>query len=315
MPYPENGASNIMNRVVIDTDPGIDDAHAIMLAFAHPDTRVEAITTVAGNVSLERTTANALILLDILGKDVPVYSGCEDALVIPTPRRAISHGTDGLGDSGYPTSARKAAPEHAVHALIRLANESPGDLALVALGPLTNIALATRLDPKLPEKYKRLVILGGAYHAVGNSWLPAAEFNFYVDPESAAIVLDKWPELTIVPWESAVEYALTPQLFDELAAIDSPRAEFFRRIFNYRSRLQLKEQGDYYDPDPLAMAVALEPDIIQRVERRFVEIELAGQLTRGQMVVDWSDLSGNPPNATLVLEVDRKRFVDLLRLS
>jgi inosine-uridine nucleoside N-ribohydrolase len=119
-----------MNRIVIDTDPGIDDAHAIMLAFSYPGTIVEAITTVAGNVPLERTTANALITLDILGnlgRDAPVFSGCEDALVVPTARRAISHGIDGLGDSGYPLSKRKILPEHAVHALIRLANESPGN--------------------------------------------------------------------------------------------------------------------------------------------------------------------------------------------
>jgi len=102
-----------MNRVVIDTDPGVDDAHAILLALAHPATKVEALTTVAGNVPLERTTANALAVLDVLGAHVPVFPGCEDALVIPTPRRAISHGTDGLGDSGYAPSSRRAMAKHA----------------------------------------------------------------------------------------------------------------------------------------------------------------------------------------------------------
>ena len=169
-----------MNRLVIDTDPGVDDAHAIMMALSYPGATIEAITTVAGNVSLEQATRNALIILDVAGgHDVPVYPGCEDALVIPTPRRAISHGSDGLGDSGYPPSARQASAEHAVHALIRLANEAPGELTLVAIGPLTNIALATRLDPGLPRKYKRLVVMGGAIHTQGNSWERAAEFNFY----------------------------------------------------------------------------------------------------------------------------------------
>ena len=304
-----------MNRVIIDTDPGIDDAHAIMLALAHPGTKVEALTTVAGNVPLERATANALIVLDALSADVPVFAGCEDALVIPTPRRAISHGSDGLGDSGYPLSSRRAMPEHAVQALIRMAAEAPGELTLVALGPLTNIALATRLDPELPRRFRRLVVLGGAIHAMGNSWTPAAEFNFYVDPEAAAIVLDRWPGVTIVPWETAMQYAISAQVSEELAAIASPRAEFFRRITRQRFAQQIPELGIAYDPDPLAMAVALEPGIVRRAEQRAVKVELAGQLARGQTVVDWFDLTGRPPNATLVLEVDRERFLELLRLS
>ena len=304
-----------MNRIVIDTDPGIDDAHAIMLALAHPGTKVEALTTVAGNVSLERTTANALIVLDALGADVPVFAGCEDALVIPTPRRAISHGSDGLGDSGYPLSARRAMAEHAVYALIRMAAEAPGELTLVALGPLTNIALATRLDPELPRRFRRLVVLGGAIQAMGNSWTPAAEFNFYVDPEAAAIVLDRWPGVTIVPWETAMRYAISAQVAEELAAIASPRAEFFRRITRRRFAQQIPELGVAYDPDPLAVAVALEPDIVRRAEQRTVKVELAGQSTRGQTVVDWFDLTGRPPNATLVLEVDQERFLELLKLS
>src|SRR5437870_13389967 len=123
-----------MNRIVIDTDPGIDDAHAIKMACAHPKAKVEAITTVAGNVSLERATRNALIILEVIGQDVPVFPGCDDALVIPTPRRASCHGTDGLGDSGYAPAPRQASSEHAVHALIRLANEAPGELTLAAIG-------------------------------------------------------------------------------------------------------------------------------------------------------------------------------------
>jgi len=304
-----------MMRIVIDTDPGIDDAHAMMLAFALPGIEVKALTTVAGNVSLERTTANALILLDLLDKDVPVFPGCEDALVVPTPRRAISHGSDGFGDSGYPLSTRKAQSEHAAEALSRLASESPGELTLVALGPLTNLALATRIDPALPGKYRRLIVMGGAIYAKGNSWTPAAEFNFYIDPEAAAIVFTCWPEITLVPWETAEKYALTPQQIEEFSEIDTPRAAFFRRIFKNRLLDQISHHGVCYDPDVLAMAVALVPDMVQRMERRAVRVELTGQLTRGQSVVDWYGLTGHPPNANLVLEVDQERYLKLLRLS
>ena len=117
-----------MNRIIIDTDPGIDDAHPIMLACAHPETKVEALTTVVGNISLEQATRNALLILEIIGNQVPVFPGCEDALVVLTPRRALSHGADGLGDSGYPSPSHSASFEHAVHALIRLANKSPGEV-------------------------------------------------------------------------------------------------------------------------------------------------------------------------------------------
>ena len=304
-----------MNRIVIDTDPGVDDAHAIMLACAHPAAKLEALTTVAGNVSLDRATRNALIILDVIGQDVPVFPGCDDALVRPTARRAISHGSDGLGDSGYPPSARRASPEHAVHALIRMANESAGELTLAAIGPLTNIALATRLDPTLPQKYKRLVVMGGAIHAHGNSWERAAEFNFYCDPEAAAIVFARWPMVTLVSWETTLAHGLLPAQVESLARGASPRAELFRRTIRTQPLDPASGQLVLFEPDPLALAVALEPEIIQRAETQYVEIELDGQLTRGQTVVDWYGLTDRPHNANLVHEIDLDRFWELMQLG
>lgn len=304
-----------MNRFVIDTDPGVDDAHAIILACTHPSATVEALTTVAGNVSLAQATRNALIILDVIGHNAPVFPGCEDALVIPTPHRAISHGTDGLGNSGYPPSPRQPSAEHAVHALIRLANEAPNELTLVALGPLTNIALATRLDPALPQKYKRLVVMGGAIHAHGNSWERTSEFNFYCDPEAAAIVFARWPMLTLLSWETTVAHGLTPDQVTDLAHHHSPCAEFFRRTIQSRFATPEARRERLYEPDPLAMAVALEPDIVTRAEARYVEIELAGKFTRGQTVIDWYDLTGRPPNTSLVHAVNQERFLELMRLS
>ena len=304
-----------MKHIVLDTDPGVDDAHAIMLACAHPGAKVEALTTVAGNVSLERATRNALIILEVIGQAVPVFPGCADALVRPTPRRAISHGTDGLGDSGYPDPVRQAEAEHAVPALIRMANAASGELTLAALGPLTNIALATCLDPTLPHKYKRLVVMGGAIYAKGNSWERAAEFNFYCDPEAAAIVFERWPGLTLVCWETTLAHGLQPQQAQALAQGDTPRADLFRRTTQGRFVTQDSGQRVLSAPDALAVAVALEPEIVQQVETRYVEIELAGRMTRGQTVVDWYDLANHAHNASLVLEVDRERYWELLKLS
>ncbi len=262
-----------MNRIVIDTDPGVDDAHAIMLACAHPAAKVEALTTVAGNVSLDRATRNALIILDVIGQDVPVFPGCEDALVRPTPRRAISHGSDGLGDSDYPPSVRQAS------------------------------------------SYRRLVVMGGAIHAHGNSWERAAEFNFYCDPEAAAIVFARWPMVTLVSWETTLAHGLRPPQIDALARGTSPRAELFRRTIRMQAREPVSGQPVMAAPDPLALAVALEPEIIRRAETQYVEIELAGQLTRGQTVVDWYGLIDRPHNANLVYEIDRDRFWELMQLS
>lgn len=305
-----------MPRLVIDTDPGVDDAHAIMMAFAHPEAQVEALTTVAGNVSLERTTANACTILDVLERDVPVYAGCDRPLVARSPDASTVHGKDGLGDSGYPPSKRRLGDEHAVSALVRLASASPGELTLVAIGPLTNVALATRLDPRLPKKVRRLIVMGGAIRGTGNV-TPTAEFNVYTDPEAAAIVFDAWPGLTLVSWETTLAHGLSPDRVEALMALDSPRAEFFRAITWRTIEFihQVLGRPELLMPDGLAMAVALEPGVVCRAERHHVQVELAGRHTRGQTVVDWSGDTGQEPNAHLVLDIDRERVWDLMQAA
>jgi purine nucleosidase len=305
-----------MPRLIIDTDPGVDDAFAIMMAFAHPEAHIEALTTVAGNVSLERTTANACTILDVLERDVPVYAGCDRPLVARSPDASHVHGQDGLGDSGHPPSRRRPADEQAVSALVRLANESPGQLTLVAIGPLTNVALATRLDPTLPQKVKRLVVMGGAIHGKGNV-TPSAEFNVHTDPEAAAIVFDAWPGLTLVSWETTLASGLTPEQVETLMAIDSPRADFFRRINRNMIEFVHKLLGrrEFLAPDGLAAAVALEPGIVRRAETHSVQVELAGRHTRGQTTVDWSDRTGQEPNVNLVLELEAARLWELMQAA
>ncbi len=166
-----------MKRMIIDTDPGVDDAHAIMMALAHPDVKVEALTVVAGNVGLENTVANAKKILDTFAADVPVYAGSQQSLVLKAETAAYVHGEDGLGDAGIPDSHRETEAEPAAVALVRMANESPGEISLVAIGPLTNLAVALHLEPSLPLKFKELVIMGGAVDARGNTENLSAEFQ------------------------------------------------------------------------------------------------------------------------------------------
>lgn len=305
-----------MLRLVIDTDPGVDDAHAIMMALAHPEVQVEALTTVAGNVSLDHTTANACKILDVMGKDVPVFAGAPRALVARNPYADNVHGRDGLGDCGWPASPRQTQPEHAALALIRMANENPGQLTLVAIGPLTNLALAVSLDPELPGKYRDLVVMGGAIRGLGNT-TPAAEFNTHADPEAAAIVFEAWPKFTLVSWETTVAHPFGAEKVEAMLAMDSPRAEFFRQITSNTLAFlqQITGQRVLFGADFLALAAAIEPGIIQEASQQFVDVELKGEKTYGQTVVDWYGRLGRQPNALLVEKMDSARLWELMQMA
>jgi purine nucleosidase len=304
-----------MKRLIIDTDPGVDDAHALMMAFAHPGAIVEAVTTVGGNVSLAQTTANACTILDRLGVHTPIYAGCDGPLVNSGAQSATHvHGRDGLGEAGYPPSKRRPEAEHAAVALARLANEAVGKLSLAAIGPLTNLAVALKLDPGLPRKFKELLVMGGAVNAQGNTPNVTAEFNIYSDPEAAKAVFEAWPEITLVSWEATLAHPIPAERVAGWLEMDGARARFFQRITAQLLDYNRRSYGAplLHGPDALALAVMLEPDIVQRAERRHVAVELHGRLTRGQTVVDWTERGGRPANATIVQEVDRARFAQLL---
>lgn len=304
-----------MNRLIIDTDPGVDDAHAILLALAPPDVKVEAITTVNGNVGVELTTANALKILDVAGRDVPVYRGCDRPLISRPASADYVHGTDGLGDCGIPASRKKVQPEHAVHALVRLANENPGELTLAAIGPLTNLATALGIDPDLPKKFKRLVIMGGAIESKGNAGCITAEFNIFTDPEAAHIVFSSWPMLTLLSWETTLAHVFTRDVLDGFFNLGTPRAKFFHDT-NQKIMKFIKEflgQDMLFAPDGLALAAAVEPGIVLKSEKKYVAIELHGTLTRGQTVVDWFGFTQKPPNTEIIVSVDMKRFIELMK--
>lgn len=299
--------------LLIDTDPGVDDALALLMAYAHAD--VAALTIAAGNVGLAHTVTNALRLTELVGRDTPVFAGCAEPLVLPAADAAFVHGKDGFGDADLPLPRRSAEIEHAALALIRLTRERPGILTLVALGPLTNLALALRLDPTLPQRVARLVIMGGAVTGRGNTSVPA-EFNIGFDPEAAHIVFSVWPQFELVDWEATLRHGIAMEHFETLLAADDARAQFYD-VISRKIRVFMRERGrpGLVLADALAMAVVLAPDCVTRAEHRHVAIELSGALTRGATVVDWDGRSGKAPNARIVLELDQSRFESLIAAS
>jgi purine nucleosidase len=307
-----------MRRIIIDCDPGIDDAQAIMMAYMHPEVKIEAITTVAGNVGVDHTSANALKILDVLKADpIPVFAGAAAALVETGEDASYVHGEDGLGGCDIPESNRTLAEGHAALALIRLAKENPGELELIAIGPLTNLALALHLDPDLPSRFKRLVIMGGAIYAQGNTPNYPTEFNIFADPDSAAVVFARWPDLTMVSWEATIAHGMQLDEFKKLLAFDNPRSVFLKKTT--RKTLEFLKtvlnRNMSYAADPLAMAVLMEPEIVRKEVHKFVQIERYGRLSRGMTVIDWWDRSKQTPNVHVILEVDMDRFYELLQMA
>lgn len=298
--------------LLIDTDPGVDDALAILMAHAHTD--VAALTVAAGNVGLKHTVRNARTLVDLVGATTPVFAGCPSPLVrAPEEDAAFVHGEDGFGDVGFPEPKHTAEAEHAALALIRLTNERPGELTLVALGPLTNLALAVRLDPAFPQRVKRLVIMGGAVTGHGNTGKVPAEFNIGFDPEAAHVVFEAFEMFDLVDWEATVRHAFPDDVYEAWVANGDKRATFFHDVFATARRFNAEhERTGFIAADALAMAVALDPDMVTRAETRHVAIELDGRLTRGATVVDWHKRLGGRPNARIVLDVDQARFGQLI---
>jgi len=300
-------------QLLIDTDPGVDDALAILMAHAHAD--IAALSIAAGNVGLVHTVRNARTLVDLTGATTPVFAGCPVPLVrAPEEDAAFVHGQDGFGDIGFAEPSAPLADEPAALALLRLTRERPGELTLVALGPLTNLALALRLDPTLPERVARLVVMGGAVTGHGNTGKVPAEFNIGFDPEAAHVVFEAFPSFELVDWEATLRHTFEDAEFDGWLAAGDRRAEFFGKIVGMARRYNAEhDRRGVIAADALAMAVALDPSIVTRSETRAVAVELDGGLTRGATVVDWAARLGRPAQARIVLEVDQSRFAAMVR--
>jgi len=302
-----------LRRYLIDTDTASDDAVALVMALRHPDVRVEAITVVAGNVPLERGVQNALYTVERCEASVPVHAGVDRPLLRPLQTAQFCHGEDGLGDIGLPLSGRTPADGHAVDVLLDAARRLAGELTLVTLGPLTNVATALLREPALASCIERCVVMGGIGFGYGNI-VPAAEYNIWVDPDAAKIVFESGLPIVMVGWDVSHKYATFTAKEAAALRVVSDLAAFCVDIQAALRRFgidYLKQDG--FDlPDPIAMAVALEPDVATVVKRLRVDVETKSELTRGATVVDHLRVTGSEPNADVVLEASRERFLEIL---
>lgn len=304
-----------MRRIIIDSDTASDDAVAIMMALAAPQVSLEALTIVAGNVTLAQASLNARQTLTVSkATQVPVYEGCDRPWLRPNSSAEWFHGNDGMGNMYYPRPSKQAETNHAVSELIARFKEAPGDIDLITLGPLTNIATALVIEPELAKWVKHCYIMGGATTTPGNA-SPVAEYNFWFDPEAARKVLHSGMKITLVGWELCCgDAALSDQEMEAIMALGNNRARMAIEI--HRSSLDasknLQRQTGLALADPVAMAIALDASIATETRYCFVDVETASELTRGMSIVDKNRALNMKENAKVCLSIDIDRWKQLL---
>lgn len=302
-------------KIIIDTDPGQDDAAALMLAFASPDELdLLGITTVAGNVPLSYTSRNARIVCELCGETGRrIFEGADRPMVRPLVTAEHVHGKTGLDGAVLPEPTMTVEGHHAVDFIIEtLRNEPAGTVTLCTLGPLTNIGLALQKAPDIAPRVKELVMMGGGFFEGGNI-TPAAEFNIYVDPHAAAAVFASGIPVTMMPLDVTHQLMTTKARVARIAAIGTKPAKAMVDWLEFFERFDEEKYGSDGGPlhDPTVVAYLLKPELFSGRHCN-VEIELQSELTVGMTVVDWWRVSGRKPNATVMRNVNADGFFDLL---
>ncbi len=302
-------------KIIIDTDPGQDDAVAILLALASPEEiEVLGITTVAGNVPLHLTTRNARIVCELAGRpDTRIFAGCDAPLARPLVTAEHVHGKTGLDGPVLPEPTMPVADRHAVDFIIdTLRAEAPGSVTLCPLGPLTNIATALEKAPDIATRIAEIVLMGGAYFEVGNI-TPAAEFNIYVDPEAAKVVFACGAPITVMPLDVTHKALVTKPRNDAFRALGTPAGHAVAEMTDFFERFDKEKYGSLGAPlhDPCVTAYLIAPDLFEGRHIN-VEIETASDLTLGMTVADWWRVTGRAPNATFMGAIDDDGFFALL---
>ncbi len=303
---------NMPKKILFDTDPGIDDACAILLALASPELSLEGLSVVHGNCSLEQGITNALSVLELANAShIPVARGCDLPLVQPSLLAPETHGDTGLGYAKLPEPRAKSISQHGIDFLIETILASPGEITLVAIAPLTNVALAIRREPRIVDALKELIIMGGALRHEGNT-TALAEFNTYVDPHAAQIVYHVGIPTTLVPLDVTYQCILTPGDVNRLQNIDSPITKFVADA----TRFYMEFHDEYQQiegcviNDPLALALTFMPELCTYQELP-VEVDLSGGISMGKTVADFYNYGKKPANMNVALGVKARDFIDL----
>jgi purine nucleosidase len=302
-------------KIIIDTDPGQDDAVAILLALASPDDLdVEAVVAVAGNVGLAQNARNALKVVELAGRtEVPVFAGS----IRPMRRQLVTaehvHGETGLDGPVLPEPKKALEPRHGVDFLVdRFMAADPGTITLATLGPLTNVALALVREPRIAPRIKEIVMMAGAYFEVGNI-TPTAEFNVYVDPEAADVVLKSGIPITMIPLDVTHGVLSTKPRLERIRAIGNRCGAAVADMLGFSERFDLEKYGGHGAPlhDPCVIAYLLRPELFTGRHIN-VEIETGSPLTVGMTVADWWRITDRPRNVNYLRSADADGFYDLL---
>lgn len=302
-------------QIIIDCDPGIDDAVSLLLALASPEVSVKGVTAVCGNIPVDATARNALTILHLAGRDdIPVYSGAFRP-ILRDPILAEFSGASGLGNVSLEAPVRGVEKTHAVSFLVRTLTEAAArgeKITLCAHGPLTNLALMFRHSPETVNGIERIVLMGGAFRAGGNR-TRTAEFNMLADPHAAAIVFGAGAPITMMPLDVTFQAMATPERVSAIRDAGGKVAAVVADILTFWDRKDLKRYGSLGGPlhDPLVPACVIRPELFSG-ESTFVEVEWRSELCFGQTVADWYDKTGKTHNADVMLGVDAQGFFDLL---
>jgi inosine-uridine nucleoside N-ribohydrolase len=298
-------------RIIIDTDPGVDDAFTFLLALASPEIKLEALTTTQGNVTVEKATRNALSVLELgNASHIPVAQGSVLPLVQPLRASAHIHGESGIGNAQLPEPQAKPVRGHAVDYLIERVLAEPNEVSIFPIGPLTNIAMAVRKEPEFAKAVKELVIMGGAIQEGGNI-TPLAEFNIYVDPHAAHIVFHSGIPITLIPLDVTHKCLLKKEHVDRLMKIDSPVTRFLKDAIDVylKASIELGYEGCALH-DPLTLAMIIAPELLT-LKEYYVDVDISGGVSMGKTFADILNVTKKPANMKVAMDVRGEEFIEL----